>query len=78
MSDTATKTAPSPVEPGAPPPVPEERGVSRWIPALGVVVVWIVIYSFTKGNDTLALPGRRAHRPARVADRVQQPAARQP
>lgn len=47
-----------PVEPGAAPPVAEDSGVSRWIPALGVIVVWVVIYSFTKGNNTLALPGR--------------------
>ena len=47
-----------PVEPGAPPPVVEDSGISRWIPALGVVVVWIVVWSFTKGNNTLALPGR--------------------
>ena len=47
-----------PVEPGAPPPVVEDSGISRWIPALGVVVVWIAVWSFTKGTDTLALPGR--------------------
>jgi glycine betaine/proline transport system permease protein len=47
-----------PVEPGAAPPVVEESGVSRWVPALGVVVLWIVVWSFTKGTNTLALPGR--------------------
>ena len=49
---------PTPVEPGAPPPVAEDSGLSRWIPALGVVLVWIAVWSFTKGTDTLALPGR--------------------
>lgn len=49
---SATKTAPRPVEPGAPPPVIEESGMSRWIPALGVIAVWIVVYSFTKGENT--------------------------
>ena len=36
----------------------EDAGLSRWIPALAVIVVWIVVYQFTKGQDTLALPGR--------------------
>ena len=58
LHDHTTKTVARRVEPGAPPPVAEDAGVGRWIPALGVVVVWVVIYSFTKGNDTLALPGR--------------------
>jgi glycine betaine/proline transport system permease protein len=47
-----------PVEPGAPPPVIEESSISRWFPALGVIAVWIVVYAFTKGENTLALPGR--------------------
>jgi len=51
-------TAPRPVEPGAAPPVPEEKGVSRWIPAAAVVAAWIVVWYFTEGRDTLALPGR--------------------
>ena len=49
---------PPPVEPGAAPPVTEDAGLSRWIPAVGVLVVWVVIWFFTKGNDTLVLPGR--------------------
>ena len=55
---SATATASRPVEPGAAPPVAEEAGISRWIPALGVVLVWIAVWSFTKGSNTLALPGR--------------------
>jgi len=47
-----------PVEPGALPPAEERRGVSRWIPAAVVVGMWILVWSFTKGNNTLALPGR--------------------
>ncbi|CUR61313.1 putative glycine betaine transport system permease protein [metagenome] len=58
MSTTAPAAAPRPVEPGAAPPVVEDAGISRWIPALGVIAVWIAIWSFTKGQDTLALPGR--------------------
>ncbi len=58
---TATVTAPpapKPVEPGAAPPVQEEKGVSRWIPAGAVVAVWIIVWYFTEGRDTLTLPGR--------------------
>ena len=56
---TAT-LAPAKPEPGAAPPPTEEarRSVPRWVWALGVVVVWIVVYQLTKGNDTLTLPGR--------------------
>ena len=36
------------------------------------------MWSFTKGTNTLALPGSRAHGPARVVHRVQQHVARQP
>jgi glycine betaine/proline transport system permease protein len=57
VTSTAT-TERRPVEPGAPPPVVEDAGISRWVPAVGVVLVWIAVWSFTKGNDTLALPGR--------------------
>ena len=45
-----------PVEPGAPPPVTEDTGISRWVPALGVLVLWVLVWAFTKGNDTLDLP----------------------
>jgi len=57
---TATVTAPpppKPVEPGAAPPVTERETVSRWIPAAAVVAVWIVVWYFTDGTDTLAIPG---------------------
>ena len=55
---TATLSAPAPVEPGAPPPAPEEpRGIPRWIWVLAVVAVWIVVWSFTKGKDTLVVSG---------------------
>ena len=58
MTATIAPSAPKPVEPGAPPPVVEDTGLSRWIPALGVIVLWIIVYQFTKGQNTLALPGR--------------------
>ncbi|PUA83088.1 ABC transporter permease [Nocardioides currus] len=44
------------MEPGAPPPVVENAGLSRWIPALAVVVAWVLVYFFTRGNHTLDLP----------------------
>ena len=50
-------TPPRPVEPGAAPPPPERETMSRWIPAAAVVAVWIVVWWFTDGTDTLALPG---------------------
>jgi glycine betaine/proline transport system permease protein len=50
-------SASRPVEPGAAPPPPERKSLSRWIPALGVVVLWIGIWLFTKGQDTLPLSG---------------------
>jgi glycine betaine/proline transport system permease protein len=39
------------------PPAPEQQSVSRWIPAAAVVAVWIVVWWFTDGTDTLAIPG---------------------
>jgi glycine betaine/proline transport system permease protein len=50
-------STPKPVEPGAPPPVEEHKTVSRWVPAAVVLAVWIVVWFFTNGNDTLSLPG---------------------
>lgn len=48
---------PKPVEPGAPPPSEELASISRWIPAAVVVAVWLVVWYFTDGTQTLALPG---------------------
>jgi glycine betaine/proline transport system permease protein len=49
----------APVEPGAAPPVPvEKRGVPRWALALGVLAGWIVVWSFTKGQNNLVLGGQ--------------------
>jgi glycine betaine/proline transport system permease protein len=53
----APRRPPKPVEPGAAPPVPERKVVSRWIPASAVVAVWVVVWWFTNGNDTMVLPG---------------------
>lgn len=44
------------VEPDAPPPVVEDSGPSRWMPAAAVVVLWVLVWAFTKGTDTLDLP----------------------
>ena len=43
-----------------PPPPPEPRALPRWAWALIVIGVWIVVWSFTKGQDTLAI-GAREH-----------------
>ncbi|HEY0642934.1 MAG TPA: ABC transporter permease subunit, partial [Nocardioides sp.] len=54
---TATAPAPRRVEPDAVPPILEDSsGISRWVPAVAVVVVWVVVWAATKGSDTLALP----------------------
>ncbi|MBD3913858.1 ABC transporter permease subunit [Nocardioides hwasunensis] len=45
-----------PVEPGAAPPVVEDSGISRWVPALAIVVLWVVAWVLTKGTHTLDLP----------------------
>ena len=55
-----TTTLQRPVEPGAPPPQPEERRTPRWLLALAVVGVWVVVWAFTAGRDTLVLPGRES------------------
>jgi len=57
VSTLAPPRSPRPIEPGAVPPAPERERVSRWIPAAAVVAVWIVIWFFTEGTDTLAIPG---------------------
>ena len=55
---TAT-LAPPRVEPDASPPPRESPQLPRWAWALVVVGVWVVVYLMTKGQDTLALPGRQ-------------------
>ena len=57
---TATLEAPTPVEPDAAPPVVEEKRISRFLLAGGVIGVWILVWSFTKGQQTLDLPGRES------------------
>ena len=57
---TAT-IAPAPSTSGAqgpPPPEKPGRQVPRWALVLGVLVVWIVLWSLTRGTNTLELPGR--------------------
>jgi glycine betaine/proline transport system permease protein len=58
----STTLAPPRAKAGAePPPVPpERRTVPRWAWALVVVGLWIIVWSFTKGRDTLALPSLEA------------------
>lgn len=54
----------APERPAPPQPDESPRKVGRWLPssrwmwALGVVALWVVIWAVTKGNDTLALSGR--------------------
>lgn len=55
----ATATLERQVEPGAPPPLPEEpRRVPRWVWGLAVLAGWIAVWSVTKGNNTLYLGGQ--------------------
>lgn len=55
---TATITPANPVEPGAaPPPTDQPRGIPRWVWVLAVLGGWILVWSFTKGNDTLVVAG---------------------
>ncbi len=60
---TATATAPpspTPTDPTQEAPAAEEpRSIPRWAMVLGVIGVWIVLWSVTKGNNTLELPGRQ-------------------
>jgi glycine betaine/proline transport system permease protein len=37
---------------------PVRPRIPKWAAALGVVAAWLVIWYFTKGRDTLVLPGR--------------------
>ncbi|NPC42403.1 proline/glycine betaine ABC transporter permease [Nocardioides sp. zg-1230] len=57
---TVLAPPPQPAATEPPPPPPEPRSLPRWAWALVVVGVWIVVWSFTKGQDTLAL-GAREH-----------------
>ena len=52
----ATTTLERPVEPGAAaPPAPRRRRLPRWGWALVVLGAWILLWTFTKGNDTLVV-----------------------
>jgi glycine betaine/proline transport system permease protein len=52
----ATATLERPVEPGAPPPVPEApRRTPRWVWALAVLAGWIGLWVSTNGDNTLAI-----------------------
>jgi glycine betaine/proline transport system permease protein len=56
---TTTLERPLPSAGAEPPPPPRERpALPRWGWALVVVGVWIVIWAFTKGQNTLAAPIR--------------------
>jgi glycine betaine/proline transport system permease protein len=57
---TLVAPAPQPEAKEPPPPPPEPRSLPRWAWALIVLGVWIVVWAFTKGEDTLAI-GAREH-----------------
>ncbi|MDQ4005701.1 MAG: ABC transporter permease subunit [Actinomycetota bacterium] len=57
---TVVAPAPLPAAKEPPPPPPEPRAVPRWAWALIVLGAWIVIWMFTKGQDTLTI-GAREH-----------------
>ena len=49
-------------EPGAPPPVEAESRAAmaarKWVWTAIIIAIWVVLYKFFEGRDTLALPGR--------------------
>ncbi|HET6562566.1 MAG TPA: ABC transporter permease subunit [Marmoricola sp.] len=56
---TTLQRPPSAPAPRETPDPPAPRALpSRWLVLLGILVVWIVVWSFTKGEDTLTLRGR--------------------
>lgn len=58
---TLAPQRPEAAEPEERPPAEGSRPPllsSRWLWALGIVALWIVIWAVTKGNDTLAIDGR--------------------
>jgi len=57
---TLVAPAPQPEAKEPPPLPPEPRSLPRWAWALIVLGVWILVWSFTKGQDTLAI-GAREH-----------------
>ncbi len=60
MTAVAQTPAPSPAPSKEEPPADDTpRSIPRWAMVLGVVVVWILVWSVTKGNNTLELPGRQ-------------------
>ena len=57
----STLTAPRPSAAQQQPPevaVEEKHRIPRWALALGIVLGWVAVWSVTKGQDTLVLPGR--------------------
>ncbi len=54
----SASTLDRPVELGAAPPEPEpKKRIPRWVGVLAAIVVWILVWSFTKGHNTLYLAG---------------------
>ena len=57
---TLAPPRPGAAQPDKSPPAEAKRRMpsSRWFWALVVVVLWVIIWAVTKGNDTLAISGR--------------------
>ena len=57
---TLAPPRPGAAQPDKSPPAEAKRWMpsSRWFWALGVVLLWVIIWAVTKGNDTLAISGR--------------------
>jgi len=55
---TAVTERPSSVTSASAPPEKNRLRLPPWALGLGVLVAWVAIWAFTKGNDTLVLPGR--------------------
>ncbi len=61
MTTTATSTGSAPAgrREERPAEVESSRGIPRWVILLGLLAVWIAVWSMTKGTNTLDLPGRQ-------------------
>ncbi|HNM96836.1 MAG TPA: ABC transporter permease subunit [Marmoricola sp.] len=53
----STTTAERPKLEAGPPPLEDRKGLPRWAQVLIVIVAWLVVWSLTKGKDTLAMAG---------------------
>ena len=58
MTSTLERPPAAPAPRDAPEPTAPRQPLSRWWFLLGILVLWVGAWAFTKGNDTLTLSGR--------------------